>query len=94
MALELRITYKGVDAEYWKIMKTVIEYKNGITDEDKATFIYVELALYADRIVRIANVNNYLLLRGYSFKDVPVATQEDIYTRIKLLPEFEGAQDD
>jgi len=74
MALKLQTTFKGLTAEYWKIIKTYHNFVNGK--------VVVRLALYKDSATRLANVNDFIDLKTFEFDDGDT-TRENIYGLIK-----------
>lgn len=85
MALTLTCTIKGVTANYHKIILTEENFK---TDTTKVT-----VATYKDSAARTASVNNDLQLRTFIL-DSSDLTRAGMYTALKALPQFDGAQDE
>lgn len=77
----------GIQADYIKIGCLVFEYP---TNQ-----LQVTLLVYANQAARQANAkplgSNNIVFSGTDF--LPNATRADIYPKIKLLPDFVGAQD-
>ncbi len=99
MALEKQVVYKGVNCDYWKIYSKDVYYDTPVINESKYTKMRVVVALYVDRASREADVSHWLRLKGFTFlQDGPSSpTSTDraaVYAALKLLPEFEGANDD
>ena len=74
MALQLNENFKGIQANYWRIRKEVVD-----TITNKVT---IRLSLYKDKSTRLMNVNNFLKEEVFEF-DGSDNTREDIYELIK-----------
>lgn len=86
MALILATEYERKNANYWG--KYRIEYDKGTN----TTIFY--LYLFWNKSDAYANpTNNLNFPRKYKF-DMCCLTPEECYNRVKLLPEFEGSEDD
>ena len=99
MALEKQVIHKGVSCDYWKVFTLRSDYNNGPVDVGVYKRLHVSVALYVDKATRIASVDNWLAMKHYTFifgePNAPAdCTVESIYTALKQLPEFDGAQDD
>lgn len=84
MAIKLATNFKGVNAEYWKILETKDTLLKGETE--------VILGLYLNAATRQLDVKNILDVRVVKLKAVDLA-RADIYSQIKLLDEFKTAVD-
>lgn len=84
MALQKDTNYKGITANYWKILSDRGDFLTGATS--------VTLGLYYDKAARDANPQNTLDQKfiGLTAMDL---TRVQEYDMIKLLPEFTDAQD-
>jgi len=74
VALKLVMDYKGLSAEYWKILKSDTNFLSGET--------VVRLGLYKDKATRDANIADYLLMEAMRFNisDKPL---NDLYIEVK-----------
>ncbi len=84
MALLKTTTYKGIDAEYWKIIWSNEDYLRNLT--------MVKIALYLNKNTRDANTNNYLTTNIYSFEGSDL-TRINQYDMLKLLGDFTNSID-
>jgi len=84
MALTLQTIYKGLTAEYWKIIS--------VSENMMANQTLVRLALYKDKATRDANIADFIDLRALTFDGLDL-TREAIYPLIKGLTEFSTATD-
>ena len=84
MALIKTVTFKGFDACYWKILKT--------NSDVLANKTSTKVGLYKDLAARQDNIENTLLTKYYDLDGID-KLREDIYTELKLLPDFDGAID-
>jgi hypothetical protein len=84
MALLKTVTFKGFEANYWKILKT--------SEDIPSVKTSVKVGLYKDLASRQANIENTLLTKFYDLDGVD-KIREDIYEELKLLPDFDGAID-
>jgi len=74
MALKLTTEYKGLTAEYWKILKADHDFSSGK--------VVVRLALYKDQTTRNADINNFIDIKAFVF-DNGDTIREDLYAKIK-----------
>lgn len=74
MALKLIKSFKGKDAEYWKIILAISNYVTGSTR--------VLLGLYWDRDARDAEIKGWLERKGFTFNQIDM-TREEMYMAIK-----------
>lgn len=73
MALKLLENYKGISAEYWKILDFSYNARNNTTS--------VNLALYFSEETRKEGKENFLKMEHFYFEGE--LKREDIYTKIK-----------
>jgi hypothetical protein len=83
MALKLQTNFKGLTAEYWKILRVDHDYK---TNQ-----VVVRLALYKDQATRETNIDNFLDMRAFIFDDGDL-TREELYPKIKESKIVDGAE--
>jgi len=83
MALKLQTDFKGLTAEYWKILKADHDFASGK--------VVVRLALYKDKIARDADINNFIDIRAFVFNDGDT-TREILYTKIKESKIIDGIE--
>lgn len=84
MALKLLITYKGIEADYWKIYKIESDILGDLT--------IARLSLYKDAATRQEDIENVINTRGFELKGVDY-TRTDIYTKMKETEEWAKAED-
>lgn len=84
MALKKIVSYKGMNCEYWKILTILEAFIN-----NKQT---ITLGLYKDKEARDDNPANYLDIKIIGL-DGSDKTRTQVYTALKLLPDFLGAED-
>ena len=84
MALQLSTNYKGVTADYWKVIY--------IKQDVEAAKTAVRVALYKDAAARAAGIENALGSSDFTFDDQDM-TRAMAYTALKALPQFSGATD-
>jgi len=85
MALKLEEEYKGILANYWKIIKMEEDYTNSKT--------IVSLGLYKDATTRQQSVHNYLKTEKFEISQIEL-TREKAYIEIKkpIYEEIDGQQ--
>ena len=83
MALKLAVRHKGFLPNYFNIL-TVNLNKENLTTE-------VKLGLYIDEQARRESVHNHLTTLDLTFNEFGL-TLEQIYNKIKQLPEFSEAE--
>jgi len=74
MALKLQTNFKGITAEYWKILKADTGFIEGKT--------LVRLGLYKDKTAREANTANFIDVKAFIY-DIVEATRAELYAKIK-----------
>lgn len=84
MALILSTKFKGVTAEYYKI----VLLNQDITQQKAA----VRVGLYLDKGSRDADISNALSYCDFQLDGVDLM-RKDVYVLLKALPQFDGAQD-
>jgi hypothetical protein len=84
MGLRLDVTIKEEVCSYWHIFASVQDVWTSQT--------YVHLAIYKDYDAYLANPRGIKGLRIATLAVIDV-DRTDMYTALKLLPEFEGATD-
>ncbi len=84
MALQLDYTYKGITANYHKIISASENYKGNTTD--------VVVGVYKDKAARDEDVKNFLKKDRYHLDGVD-KTRDEVYAEIKVLDEYSGAED-
>ena len=84
MALKKTVSFKGYDAEYHRITEARESYNGNKVD--------VEVALYKDAATRKTDVENILTRQQYRLNAVD-QTRESLYTALKELDDFSGAED-
>ena len=79
MALKLQKTYKGFNAEYWKITKLVLD--------DSTNRVMLSLSLYKNMTSRQENINNYIKtitkIIGYDDINLNGNIKQECYNYIK-----------
>lgn len=78
--------FKGIDCEYWKIIRVCDDFKNNIT--------FITVVLYKDYLTRLDDVENLVETKVYEFAGDTGKKLSDHYTKLKTLPEFLGAKDE
>jgi len=84
MALQLDVLYKGIIADYWKIVSMVPNYVHNYTQ--------VQVNLYVNKDIRDDGDHNSLEQYNFSLEGVDL-TRSDVYAALKSDPTFEGAID-
>ena len=84
MALKLLKVFKGIPANYWKILS--------VSEDVLANKTTVGLGMYANDKTRKASVQNFLDHKTIQIAGVDL-TRVQIYAAIKALPTFKGAVD-
>lgn len=84
MALELKEKYKGVEANYWKIIDYHQDALNNTTK--------VNLALYLDKATRDESKDNFLKIETFYFDGVDYE-REDLYLKIKDFGIYDDIND-
>lgn len=85
MALKKLVLYKGVEAEYHKILRMFVDTQSNNT--------IITIGIYKDKDTRNSDWNNFLgepsslVLEGADY------SRSGAYTKLKTLPEYEGATD-
>lgn len=98
MALKLEINYKGVSANYWKIIHKSEDYSKAYLNTEKLSNsgsinkTILRLGVYKDNIERLNNINNYLYLETVIIDAIDI-TREETYIKIKELTKFLTAED-
>lgn len=84
MALIKKTNFKGIDAEYWKIITLIEDF---ITNKTK-----VIMGLYVSRQARLINGINFVKRETFEIEDIDL-DREQTYEKLRELAAFEGAQD-
>lgn len=84
MSLKKSTLYKGVTAEYWKIIHIDTHYLGDVTT--------VQVALYKDEATRRNNPEDYLSIHIVLMQGSDL-TRQQIYTALKQETVFQGAFD-
>ena len=84
MALKLTQTYKGITADYWRILAYIANVNKDET--------LVTVGLYASSDARAAGAGFVLEKQAVVVEGVDL-TRSDMYASLKALPEFNTAQD-
>lgn len=82
MALRKATVFKGIEADYWKI----INLQSAIASDET----YVTLGLYKDQAAREENIGNTLCERVFRFEGLDY-TRETAYAKIKESKMSEAA---
>ena len=85
MALIKEVTYKGITADYWKILSTPIDFVTGIAE--------CIVGLYQDDASRLLDANNFIQAKRYSKISATDMSRADWYTYLKTQPDFSDAVD-
>jgi len=84
MALKKQIDFKGITADYWKILRTS---EDSLTNKTE-----VLIGLYKDAEARDLNVNNILLREIFHISGIDT-DRAQVYEKLKLLEYFKEAED-
>jgi len=84
MALSKSTSYKGIDANYWKIHK--------LDSNTLYNQTVIRVALYKDKATRDASQDDYFRLDSFALNGVDF-TRETAYKALKAMTAFDGAQD-
>lgn len=84
MAIKNQYIFKGIIADYWKIIETIQDIRNNKT--------LVTLGLYANNKARLDDVNNILMNLQLTISGVDF-TRDELYSEIKKLDAWITSQD-
>ena len=96
MALRRETIRKGFVCEYHKILTIRAEYNASNMDRDNYETLHVTVAVYKDASVRLANVDDFIVINTYHFYVGDVGAPRkaelgDVYDALKDLPAYSGA---